>query len=200
MVALLLSGAMLTIFRHPVELVWRPLIGWAILFSLLWSTRVLWVEFTDSLLQRPLIVTLWRGPAGALAGALTGAMAARHNGADWAWIAQSHWFYVLGVPALIGYGLAARPRSRHKASVRYAAVAAAYVVASALIALFAPSSRPHDVACFASEPFGGHRFYGYVGEPWDWRADRPEFWPLAPIVVAELTRFHILQPRPRCAP
>ena len=27
---------------------------------------------------------------------------------------------------------------------------------------------------------------------------RPEFWPLAPIGLAELTRLHILEPRPRC--
>jgi hypothetical protein len=195
----LLSGAMLTVFRDPVELVWRPLIGWVILFSVLWSIRVLCIE-VQTLIRRQLsIATLWRGAAGALAGALSGAMAAQHNGADWAWMAQSHWFYVLAVPALMGYGWVARPRSRHKASARYAAVAGTYVVASALVALFATSSQPHDVSCFASEPFGEHRFYGYIGEPWDWRADRPEFWPLAPLAVAELTRAHILQPRPSCA-
>ena len=197
-VTLLLNGAALTIFREPVELVWRPLIGWVFLFSLLWSLRVLYVEFADLIRQRLPISTWWRGLAGALVGALSGAIAAQHNGADWAWMAERQWFYVLGVPALMGYGLAAHPRSMHGTSARYAAVAGVYVVASALIALFAPASQPHEVACIEPESVGEHRFYGYAGEPWEWRADRPEFWPLAPVGIAELTRLHIFQPRPTC--
>ncbi len=198
---LLLNGAGLTILRDPFGLFLDHLAAWSLLFSILWSIHVASANLLDLVRGQDRRGTLGRivwGVPGAALGGLAGYWAAVLGGGDPSWVLERGWFYVICLPIFLGFGWTAR--TQHRPSAGFAAVAGFYVLAAALIALFSQNSQPHEIECTGDTAIGTHRYYGYYAEPWRWHADRPEFWPLAPIALAELTRFHILNPQPLCEP
>ena len=196
---LLLNGAALTILRDPGGLFLDRLVAWSLLFSILRSGHVISanvLELARARDRRGAVGAIAWGVPGAALGGMAGYWATIFNGGDPFWVLENGWFYGIFLPSLMGYGWTARIQT-HPSPV-FAAVAGFYAVAAALIALFSPSSQPHEIECTEGMTLGTHRYHGYYGEPWRWNADRPEFWPLAPIGLAELTRFNVLQPQPVC--
>jgi hypothetical protein len=145
------------------------------------------------------LLTTQLGAVGAaIAAGLTTAIAIL-AGAD-AWLVDQDWFYVMALPAVIGFGIAAPPPRRP--SWPFAALAALMAVSIGWTAIPAMGER-HAVACGYWTGGGEHRVFYRSGEPWTWKKPKDaREWVRSPVILAELTIWHILDPvtRTDCPP
>lgn len=145
------------------------------------------------------LLTIQLGAVGAaIAAGLTTAIAIL-AGAD-PWLVDQDWFYVMALPAVIGFGIAAPPPRRP--SWPFAAFAALLAVSIGWTAIPVMGER-HGVRCDYWTGGGEHRVFYRSGEPWTWK--KPEDareWVRSPMILAELTVWHILDPvtRTDCPP
>ena len=108
------------------------------------------------------------------------------------WLVHQDWFYVMAMPALIGFGLGT-PRPR-RPSVLFALAAAALAVCIGCAAIPVLGKR-HGIACNPFSSGGEHKVFYHTKEPWRWRHPQSlREWLTAPVALAELTFWHVVDP------
>lgn len=172
------------------------------LLLMIWGLRSLAMlarQLTLGPYRADALLTTQLGAVGAaIAARLTTAIAIL-AGAD-PLLVDRDWFYVMALPAVIGFGIAAPPPRRP--SWPFAALAALMAVSIGWTAIPAMGER-HGVTCDYWTGDGEHRVFYRSGVPWAWKTPKDaREWVRSPMVLAELTIWHILDPvtRTDCPP
>lgn len=109
-----------------------------------------------------------------------------------AWVAIDDWFYVMVIPGLIGFGIAA-PSPRHP-SIVFAATAAMLAICIGVTAIPVPAER-HEVRCNLLADGGEHEVFYRAKEPRRWKNPKDRWeWLFAPMIFAELAFWHVVDP------
>ncbi len=164
-------------------------------FSILWSGRVLAGLVASFRIEPRLALRgIVRGLIASAAAATLGAAIAVARGLEPSPFAPPHWFYVLAVPAIAGFGWTAhQPRIPSKL---FGVLALTLVLTTTLSGLATAFSGLPDIECDMHVFNPHYNVGGFEWEPWRWRQESAWGWFFAPSVLAGLSLVYIFEPVP----
>lgn len=164
-------------------------------FSILWSGRVLAGLVASFRIEPRLALRgIVRGLIASAAAATLGATIAVARGLEPSPFEPPHWFYVLAIPAIAGFGWTAlRPQIPSKL---FGVLALTLVLTTTLYGLATAYSGLPDIECDMHVFNPHYDVGGFEREPWRWSQKAAWGWIFAPGALTELSLVYIFEPVP----
>lgn len=164
-------------------------------FSILWSGRVL-AGLVASFRIEPRFALrgIVRGLIASAAAATLGATIAVGRGLEPSPFEPPHWFYVLAIPAIAGFGWTA-PQPQIPSKL-FGVLALTLVLTTTLYGLARAYSGLPDIECDMHVFNPHYDVGGFEWEPWRWSQKAAWGWIFAPNALTELSLVYIFEPVP----